>query len=76
MSTIAKSDDPGPDEVARRLRFAMEVLNRHESTTGDGPVCKTKDCAEAVAELMRLAEYAADYLDPPPTDATRRPEPT
>lgn len=74
----AKSDeiDPSREQVASRLRFAMEVLNRHESTTGDGPVCKTKDCAEAVAELMRLAEYAADYLDPPPTDATRRTEPT
>ena len=50
-----------PSEVAHRLRHAMRVLE-----TCDHVVCKEKDHAEAVAEIMRLAEAAADFIDPRP----------
>lgn len=37
----------------------MDVLDAHPD---DGPTCKTKDNAEAIAELMRLAPLVADWL--------------
>ena len=49
--------------IQSRLRFAMSVVNKHEDDGTDIAVCKTKDCAEAVAELMRVVEDAADEID-------------
>lgn len=51
-----------PKWVASRLRFAMKVLD--SLPEDQQPLCTTKDAAEAVAELMRLAECAADMIDP------------
>lgn len=51
--------DPTPREIVDRLRHAMKVLE----SDPDGPVCKRKDAAEAVAELMRLTECACDLID-------------
>lgn len=45
-------------QIISRIEFAMTVLDKD----GDGPVCKNKDCAEAVAELMRLSEDACDSI--------------
>ena len=51
--------NPTKGEAIARLRHAMLVL---DSYPDDGPVCKRKDCAEAVAELMRLAPIVTDWL--------------
>lgn len=50
-------------EIIARLRYAMSVIN-HEAVDLDGRIMfKNKDDAEACAELMRLAEEAADRIE-------------
>lgn len=56
--------EPTNREVAARLRHASRVLFDLEAAGRECYVFKTKDGAEASAELMRLAELAADRLDP------------
>lgn len=50
--------------IADRLRHASKVLFDLEADGREVYIFKTKDGAEASAELMRLAELAADLLDP------------
>lgn len=54
------------NEVAARLRYAIETLDKFPS---DWPRSPRKDCYEAVAELIRLAPIAAEHLIPKDTDA-------
>jgi len=57
-------------EYVKRLRHAMSVIDKFPD---DGPVCKNKDVAEAVAELMRMAEDAACFIELNPFSFKRNP---
>lgn len=64
------SEHPTRSEAVARARHAIDTLDKYEAESP--PRCSRKDCAEAVAELMRLVPIMADWiLDTIPIEAPR-----